>query len=486
MLNLKGIIQQISEEEFKGISDKLKKSKADKFGTLLYRYRENNIPDDELMAELDISSNAFYVLKSRLFEKIQEHLLENQVGPKTDILRKLVTIPNLLFDTQRAIANAVLTKLEKDLLDNDMPYELTSVYSALKKLHLNTSKYYEYTQLYNKHVAYTLALDKSEDLLSNFITELGRYYASRDDAVLEVIPLIKKEVANVSRLYESHHLQVHKNILDASVAIFLPLPDQVIHDDPIEDLLNGTEKIIAQYPKDNYYRHILGVVNFLYFEFYHKLGLFKKADQYYALVNVRLPAFLYYSHSTFSSRFLISKLERSIKLGIEKELNVENELVFKSYQPDRQDTPNYLNYVKYMAASSYYAGKTHEATKLLFNLLNYISLKGYAHAEIEIKLFLALTYSLCNKYDLAWNLLRNTLRKIRELNKDMRYENALVFGTMLKLQTSSKSDMEEKLISMGKRFKVLNNGPTRMLQFIKMDDAFIKLLAMPIKPTRAS
>ena len=447
----------------------------------MHHYRENNIPDDEVMAELDISSNAFYVLKSRLFEKIQEHLLENQVGPRTDILRKLVTIPNLLFDTQRDIADAVLTKLEKDLLNNDMPYELTAVYSALKKLHLNSAKYYDYTQLYNKHVAYTLALDKSEDLLCNFVINLGQYYTSRDEKILEVIPLIKKEVANVSRLYDSHHLQVHKNILDASVAIFLPLPDEVIHDDPIEDLLEETEKIIAQYPKDNYYHHVLDMVNFLYFEFYHKLGLFKKADQYFALVNVRLPSFLYYNHSTFSSLFLISKLERSVKLGIEKDLDNENEQMFKSYQPDPQDIPNYLNYVKYMAASAYYAGNTNGATRILFNLLNDISLKGYAHTEIEIKLFLILTYSLCNKYDLAWNLLRNTLRKIRELNKDLRYENALLFGNMLKLQTSSKSNLEKKIISMGKRFELFNKGPSRMLQFIKLDEAFYTTLARPVK-----
>lgn len=482
MLNLRGIISQLSKDDVKGIARKLHETKAKKFGVLLEGYRDINTNDEEILAELKVSNNAFYVLKSRLFEKIQEYLLENQSGPKTDMFKKLVAIPNLVFNTERDIAIAILTKLEKDLLDNDMPYELTSVYSALKKLHLNTPKYFEYTQQYNKHVAYTLAIDKAADLLSSFVTHLGKYHASKDESILEVVQLLKNEIANLARLYESHHLKVHKNILDASVAIFLPLSNEVMNDDPIEDILKQTEEIIKQFPKDSFYRYILNVLNFLYFSYYHKLGLFKKADQYYILVNICLPSFLYYSHCCFSSLFLVFKLERCVKMGTTKYLEQDNKEIFKKYNPEPGNIPSYTNYVKYMAASLYYSGKMGGATKLLSNLLNDISFKGYAHAEIEIKFFLALTYSLQNKYELAWNVLRNTIRKVRELNDDGLYENALIFGTMLKLQTSSKEDMKVKLIQLGTKFTLHNNGTTRMLEFIGMDDAFFTLLAKPIKP----
>ncbi|HIO73298.1 MAG TPA: hypothetical protein EYN38_09380, partial [Flavobacteriales bacterium] len=385
MLNIKSVIQQLSEEEFKGIAEKLKSGKADKFYTLLNYYRTNNIPDDVIIQKLDVTSNAFYVLKSRLFEKIQEHLLDKQVGPKTDILRKLVTIPSLLFETQPDISIAILKKLEKDLLENDMPYELTTVYSALKKLHLHSDKYYEYTQLYNKHVAYTLSLDKAEDLVADFIINLGNYYGSRDEMLLEVFTLIKKEMSNLSRLYESHHLQVFKHIVDASTAIFLPLEDTLINDDPIEDILDSANKIISQYPKDSKYQYMVNVIDYLYFEYYNNLGLHKQADQYFGLLNVRMPSFLYYTHFCVSSKFLISKVERYLRLNIEDQLVEENEKSFEKHNSDKQDVPNYVNYVIYVAASKYYADKAADASKLLSNLLNDISFKNHVHFEIEIK-----------------------------------------------------------------------------------------------------
>ena len=481
MLNIKGIVQQLSEEEFKGIAEKLKKNKADKFYALFNSYRTNNLPNDEICHNLEVTANAFYVLKSRLFQKIQEHLLDKQAGPKTDLLRKLVTIPNLLFDKQRDLAITILTKLEKELLGNDMPNELTTVYSALKKLHLHSDKYYEYTQLYNKHVAYTLALDKAEDLLAGFIKSLGEFYASRRPQSLEVFPLMKKEVDNISRLYESHHLQVYKNILDASIAVFLPLEDVVINDDPVEDILKETKNIISKYPKDANYRYILNVVNFLYFEFYQKLGLHKKADQYYGLIHVHLPSFLYYNHFTFCSRLLISKIERYITMGIEHQLYEENKKLFENFQADKLDVPGYINYIKYLAASAFYARKIDRANKLLNGLLNDISFKDYPHAEIEIKLFLALTYSFADKYELSWTLLRNTLRKIREVSKEVDYENALVFANMLKIQNSQRGNVGEKLLQLRNKFQLLNRGPTRLLEFVKLDDSFLKELAKPLK-----
>jgi len=481
MLNLKGIINQLNKEEFADIANRLEKSKADKFKALLNYYREKTLTDGEIIEKIEVTPNAYYVIKHRLFEKIQEYLLENTVGPKTDILRKLVAIPNLLFNTPRNIANTVLTKLEKDLLANDMPNELTSVYNALKKLHLHSDKYYEYTQLYNKHVAYTLAIDKSEDLLTDFVKNIGLYYCSREGTLLETFSLIKKEISNVSRLYESHHLKVYKNILNASTEIFLPLSEETINDDPVEDILRDTESIISQYPKDFDYQYIINVINFLFYEYYNNLGLHKKADQYFSLLNIHLPSFLYYSHYTFCSKFLISKAERYIRLNIEDQLYEENEISFKNYDPNPDDIPNCINYVKYLAISAFYRKKHDEATKLISGLFNEVSFKQYPHSEIEMRLFLVLTYSFCDKYDLAWNLLRNVSRKIRELNKDMTYENAVVFAGMLKTQSSQKGNVKEKLIKSRDKFELLNRGAKRMLEFIKMDETFISALARPIK-----
>jgi uncharacterized protein (UPF0297 family) len=472
----------MKDESFIALSSQLKDSKADKFHTLLIHFRENNLSEEEISEKLNVNANAYYTLKSRLYNKIQEFLTSTLSGPKADLIKNVANIPNLIFDTPRDTAMAVLAKLEKDLVEYDMPYELTNVYNALKKLHIHSPKYYEYTQLYNKHVAYTIALDKAEDLLANFHKTLGEYYASRNKTLLEVLWLIKKEMEHLCRLYESHHLTVYGNILNISFALFVPLPEAVENDDPVEDILAATDEILRNYPKDVTYQHLVTAFNFLSFEYYHHLKLHKKEVQFFEAVNSRLSSFMLYNFCTFTSRFLVSKMERYNTLNDELKLYEENKQLQNEYVPDTSDIPNYVNYVKYLAAGAFHAKKYSEAVTLLNGLLNDISFKNYSHSEIEVKLLLALSYSMLNKYDPAHSLVRSASRKIREMEDAEVYENATVFIKMLSLQMDSNSkSAEEKLVNLRNKFLLLNQGPSRMLEYLKLSDDFIKVLAKSIK-----
>ena len=82
-------------------------------------------------------------------------------------LKHIAARRHVLHPSAKAIAIATLKKLEKDLIDYDLSNELTIVYKSLKKLHVNSPDYFHYSQLYNRHVAYMLALDKAEDLLAD-------------------------------------------------------------------------------------------------------------------------------------------------------------------------------------------------------------------------------------------------------------------------------------------------------------------------------
>lgn len=482
MLKLKSLVLQLKEENYNSLSTQLKDSKADKFHSLLVHFRENTLSDDEIADRLKVNPNAYYTLKSRLYNKIQEFLTSNLSGPKADLIKNVANIPNLVFDTPRDTAMAVLAKLEKDLVDFDMPYELTSVYNALKKLHLHSPKYYEYTQQYNKHVAYTIALDKAEDLLSNFHKTLGEYYASRNKSLLEVLVIIKQEMANLVRLYESHHLSVYGNILNISFALFVPVPQAFENDDPVEDILSATEETLRSFPRDATYQYLVTTVNFLWFEYYHNLKLYKKEVQYFEAVNSRLSSFLLYNFCSFTSKFLLSKVERYVILDEESKLHSENTQLTAEYTPDQSDIPNYINYTKYLAASAFHDKKYNEAVGLLNGLLNDISFKSYVHSEIEIKLFLALAYSMLNKYDPAHSLIRSASRKIREMNDTEEYENAAVFIKILTLQMDAGSkSVEEKLVGLRNKFNLLNQGTSRMLECLRLNDDFIKVLAKNIK-----
>ncbi|HXC03869.1 MAG TPA: hypothetical protein VNZ86_03905, partial [Bacteroidia bacterium] len=296
MIKLKTVVQQLTEENYQGIIVRFQKNRAEKFLSLLRYFRESELSEELISEELGLNKTAYYTLKSRLFEKIQEFLYANIEDPRIELLSNVANIHNLIYNTPKDTAIAVLKKLEKELIEYDMPNELTSVYNALKKLHLASPKYYEYAQLYNKHVAYTIALDKAEDLLSRFTKSVGEYLITRDKAMLELLQLMKAEMGNVFRLYESHHLAIYRNILNISYALFVPRAQENSDEDSVEEMLNASWKIFEENPRDANYRFLKNVFDFLAFQYYHKLKLYKNEAPFFEKVNDRLDTFLLADH----------------------------------------------------------------------------------------------------------------------------------------------------------------------------------------------
>jgi hypothetical protein len=482
MIKFKSVVQQLKEDEYNNLCKQFIETKADKYLRLLKLYRENVYSDEEIQELLSVNTSAYYTLKSRLFDKIQDFLTNNMSTPVIDLLVKVANIPTLIYDTHRDTAVAILTRLESELQSYDMPYELSNVYSALKKLHLHSPKYFEYTQAFNRHLAYTVALDKAEDLLNNFMRTLGEYDVSRLKTHIPYLTLIKQEIKNVCALYSSHHLQVYKSFVDISYALYVPDAEAVKDDEPVEDMLSNLEKIFTTYKQDNVYQHIQLVYYFLAFEYYQKLNLPKKAIRFYDEVNKKLPSFLLFNHCTYTTRFLISRINHHIENNAEQELYEQNKLLFANYEPDKNDVPNFINFAKYIAAGAFHAKRYQESVQHLNSLINAISFKNYPHAEIEIKLLLALNYVLINKYDPATSLLRSVTRKIRELNDDMGYENALIFYKVLAVQMSSSArQADQKMSQLFSRFELLNQKSNRMLEYIRIDENLIKQLSQAAK-----
>ena len=474
MLNIKQIVAQLSEDDFNAFALLLKNNKADKFSNLLLMLRKKDMEEGEIMNELQIGSNAFYTLKSRLHSKLQEFFAKNIPDTEIDLLKNVANIPNIIFNTPRATAIAQLKKMEDELLHSDLPHALTSVYNALKKIHRFSPKYFEYAQQYNKHLAYTIALDKVEELLADFCKTLGEYLMSRDKNILELLPVIKKEMHNHAHLYESHHLKVYENILNVLFALFVPLPSDCANDEPVDDILSQTEKIISQYPKDTLYASLKNIINFLWFEYYHSLKIHKKSLPYYEEVNNHLSSFLLYNFCCVPSLFLVSKISRERESGNAEKLWNDYKKLASVYIADASDVPNYINYKKFQAVSAFYSGKMDEAISALNNLINEVSFLPFPHAEIEIKLFLAMCYSFVNKYELGFYQVKNIQRKLRDM-KDASYENAIVFSKLLALQMDfSHKKRIEKMTELSKHFLFLNNGDKRMLEFIILDETFMK------------
>ena len=479
MAKLKNIIKQLSEDDFVAIYDSLIESSADKSAFLLRAMREKQQSDNKIMEELDVNTNAYYTLRSRLNQKIEEYLLQQMENPRTDILKKVANINEIIFTKKRAIAIATLKKLEKELLDYDLSNELSIVYKFLKKLHINSADYFNYSQLYNKHVAYTLAVDKAEDLLADYFKKYGNYALSGEERGKMELTLMSKEMNNVCKLYKSHRLYVYQSCINIYHRLYLE-KEETIKDDlePIEDIIQNVQKIFEDYSLDSIYYHLRIVFEYLKLEYYDHYKVYRKAENYFEEVNDSCADLLSnYTLYTYPAQFLMTKIKRHVRMGTVEEMYDENDGLFHDYEPDKNDIPNYITYVIYRALSCYYKKKYDEAARWVNNLLNEISLKKYPAAQLEIKTVLALQYCMVRDYDLFNQLINSIQRQIRLLGKDA-CEHVVVFTKMLKISISdSKKNKRSKIENLAEKIKNVELDYFTPTLLVKINDEFIESLS---------
>jgi hypothetical protein len=478
MAKLKNIIKQLSEKDFKAIYDSLIESNAEKSAYLLRSLRERQLSDNKIMTELDVNANAYYTLRSRLNLKIEEFLMGQLESPRTDVLRKVANINEVLFTKKRAISVATLKKLEKELLDYDLANELTVIYKSLKKLNINSPDYFQYSQLYNRHVAYMLAVDKAEDLLADYFKKYGDYMLNGGEVEKLGLSLLMKEMQNVGKLYESHRLYVYHSAMYIFHRLFVEVDDNMQQDgESIEDIFDKVQKIFESYHLDAIYYHLNLVFEFLKLEYYNHYKVYRQAEKYYEEVNDACGNLMVnYSTYTFPSQFLISKLERHLRSGNEADLYAENESIFLDYEVDTMDVPKHIIYVVYRALSAYYIGKFDEAAKMINGLLNDVSLKKYPYAQLEIKTLLALQYTLLRDFELFNQLSNSIQRQIRLFGKDS-CENIQLFLKILKIATSeAKKEKAKKITGVIPKLSTIQVNYFAPTRLIKLDDKFVNLL----------
>lgn len=478
MAKLKNIIKQLSAADYQSIHDSLMQSNAEKSAHLLKFIRERQMSDAKVMEELDVNTNAYYTLRSRLNQKIEEYLLAQMESPRTDLLKKVANITDVVFTKKRAIATATLKKLEKELLDYDLANELTIVYKTLKKLYLNSPDNFIYSQQYNRHVAYMLAMDKAEDLVAEYFKKFGQFFMSGSEVEKFGLEVLYKEISNVRNLYKSHRLYVYFSLVNIFHRLFVDTREnENLDEEPIEDIIEQVEKIFEDFNRDSIYFNLNIVFEFLKLEYYNYYKVFRKAERYFDEVNFNTALLLSnYNLYTFPPQFLLSKIDRAVRLEMEDQLYDENKNLFADYEVDLNDVPRHIVYVMYRAISCYYADKYEEAAKFLNNLLNELSLKRYPQAQIEIKLFLAMQYCILRDYDLFNQCVNSIQRSIRiSENDDM--EHVQIFIKILKTALGeNKKTKPAKIKSLIDRLRFLEIRHFSSIRSIRMDEKFISRL----------
>jgi len=464
MIRLKEIISQLVVEVFDALEAQLSKNKADNFLFLIKSYRNNGVKDEEIIKSLDLNANSFYVLKSRLYDRIKNHLSEHIDVSKADLLLKLQEVNNICYTKPREIAIAFLEKLEEDLLKYDMHSELLLVYSAMKKVHLHSENYFHYSQLYNKHVAFWLSLEKSEAILGNFNQILAQFTFSKSDLLLNKLLFLKKEAANHLALNPSRKIEIITRIIDIQLAVFCWSDDVKGMD--VEKNILETAKLINELPNSSNQKKWEIAVDYLMFEYYRKSNPVKALPLFHK-VNLQKNNLLLYSSICITPQFLLSKIEFMAEQNqLDALLSEEN----SGYIFDLNDTYSKIILGMYNAMICYYSGKTKEAITILNDLINEHSFKDFFHINIEVRLTLAYFYIQIKDFDLAENFTKSIYRKIKseELTE---YSNELdlikFFNLEITPDSTEKNNTKKKdALTL---FIARNNGKYTILDHLLFD-----------------
>ncbi|MCW3076709.1 MAG: hypothetical protein JWO32_1318 [Bacteroidetes bacterium] len=462
MIKLKEIIQQLNDKAYNEIEEKLIKTKADNFIFLLRSYRNGNVDENEIAKKLNWTPNSQYVLKSRLYSRIQDELISDENSGNKNIYIQLAQINNICYNSPRVLAIAFLLKLEKDLLAYDMNGELLIVYSALKKLHYNTDKYFHYSQLRNKHAAFWLSLEKTNDILSDFNLLLEQYDFSRSPDLIKKMEFLKKEIDNHYALNQSRHINIIKKIIAIQLYLFCNIEPSDGND--TGDVIKDALQLISELPDSSVQKNWHYPMNYLAFEYYLKTGQINKAKDFYNKTNDALHTLLLFSNISLTAKFLTAKIEYHVLQQTSSSITtteVDGILI--------NDSSMYtvVHLGIYNAMAHYYSGEFKKAISTLNLLLNDFSFKDNFHIQMQIKLTLTFLYLKIKDVSAAESLVDGISKKIKT-EKLSHYSHVLdlikFFNTLFKTNdTASNSEKRKELLIL---YLAKNIGDYKMLDYL--------------------
>jgi hypothetical protein len=478
MTKFRTIIKQPPEKDYQAVKIILRDTNAGKSAALLETVRVHDMSDEEIMSELTVNPSAYYALRSRLNRRIEEYLVQQMESPRTNLMKKVSNINEILFTKKRGLAIATLKKLEKDLKHYDLSNELTFVYKSLKKLHVNSPNYFNYSQLYNRHIAYMLATDKAEDLLGDYFKKYGDFILTGDENYKTALNLLKREMQNVCSLYQSHRLYVFNSCMDVFHRLFVEFEENDNSngdEEPTEDVMKRNEEILSSYRMDTIYYHLNMVFDFLRLCYYNHFNVYRKVESYYEDINTQSPQLLdNFIQYTFPGNFLILKIQRALRLETEKELFYEGQLLYEDLEVDPNNPPLYYIYSAYRALSAYYVDKLDEVSKWINSLINQLIWKKYPLALVEARLMLSLNYYLTGEKGLLKQSSNSIQRQIRAIGKE-NCEVPYAFQQIIKIAASPfKRDKYHKIKDLMSEIEEMEVNYFSIIKHIRMDEPFLR------------
>jgi|JRYD01.1.fsa_nt_gb hypothetical protein len=483
---LRKTIKKLSDEEYQALLLQVSGKKKNKPYYVLEATRnDNHFDDTEMMKQLQVNPSAYYTLKSRLNTRIAEILSKKVENPIRELMEEVVRVPATLYGTNRDFSIRALKEIEKQLKEYDMSNELITVYKTLALLHIHHEDYEHYNKLYNKHVAYALAISKAEQMFFLFFKKLGAYQLTLDPDTLEEVIMLKRKIANIAEMYDSHRLFVLYNIVRIYYLCSLPSKRQELKslELEIENILKRINEIFNAFPIDTLYSNISPLVDILHYEYYQKIQNQVRADHY--LSNGINDTIIDWSEKPamhfFIIQYLNSRVEKYLADGEMYRLNEFNHTIEKTFDLNISEPYHYISFKRYIALCKFYAKDYQGAAKTIYDLRNNISLKQFTHTDVDSKLFQGLCYCLMGEDSLAQQMISSIKRQIADFEHE--FESTTIFIKILKTALKP-SDFRRKIVRINElliKFEEANNGDKPILKYIKIDDALIRKMTNPIK-----
>lgn len=484
MDTLNKTIKKLNESEYQELLSAVAGRKNNKPYVVLEAARKHNYSEGQMMEMLGVTPSTYYTLKSRLNERIAQYLSQNVNNPISALKEKVAMVPAMLFSNNREVAIRALKNLEKQLIEYDLSNELIVVYKALARLSMYNGDFDYYEKEYNRHVAYSLAVVKAEDLFYEFVKRAGNYQLSRDERDFEAVQTILRELTNISELYHGHRLFVLYNVVRIYyLSLFTTRTENLrALELEIDSLLQQIRKNFEKFELDTFYQSIRFLVDYLYFEYYQRTGNQVRADHYAKIISSGVadvatkPAFSFYV-----TEFLNSKVQQFLVNWKVEELTDVTADLESGFDIDINEPYPYIAFRRYLSVCKFYQGDYAGAAKVINNLRNDMSLKKFLYSDIESKLFQALQYSYMGEDGLCAQLLQSVKRQIPE--DDKRYEPAIALMKILKAANKPEEFRRKikKLAELHEQFRSTITSSDSMLWFVKLDEPMLRRLANPIK-----
>lgn len=479
-MELYSVVQKLTEEEFQELYEPLSKT-AEKSAALLKIIRNNpHSPGKQFLNEFDLKPGAFYVLKSRLHARVEEYLVEKMGDPEVHLIKRVRNVPELMIQHPAVIVNTALQKLEKELLRLDFPYGLMTVYKSLQEMHaFDEEKYYHYEKCYKEQVAYTLAVDKAKDLVTQFFQAYDQYYLVRKEEYHHKMIGLVKEITTLSYLYESDFLFIYKAIVHVFAQVFVSMPNESnFQVEKGSDLLERVMEIMTNEQdeeRDPRFKSMELMINFLSYAYYEWDGKQSRANRYFDVVNYKIKELLTrYQFNVNTSMLLMMKLRRYKDQDIIPQLlvDLEHDLADIDVSEDRASI--FMNLNLYKAYVYVLNGKYKQASRILFQLWNFKGLKKYVHFNLEVSLLLALTYVQAHSFDLANKQISALQRQLRKPEMED-YTHAKVMVKILNIALSgSPNTRVRNLCNYIAKWKQMNVGPRKLLELLELEEIFLQ------------